>query len=76
MIRLSTLSKLVKLYIGPESLSQVMRASLTTDPLNPILIEPHLDALDRRLSKILHVIHGCVREGREWKEVVIDDGVT
>ena len=85
MIRHSTLAKLIKFYQGPTSLSQMMRASLATDALNPILLEPHLDALDRRLSKILHVIHGCLKNGaagsagtfgRRWEDVVIDDGVT
>ncbi|RUS71632.1 hypothetical protein EGW08_020602 [Elysia chlorotica] len=82
MIRLSTLAKLLRLYAGPHSLSHVMRESLTHDTLRPILLESHLDALDRRLSKILHVIHGCLTGGpeggppRPWDEVVVDDGVT
>ncbi|CAG5117779.1 unnamed protein product [Candidula unifasciata] len=76
MIRLSTLTKLVKFYIGPDSLSQVMRESLKSDPLNPILVEPHLDALDRRVSKILHVVNGCLKNGSSWNDVIIDDGVT
>ncbi|XP_035824787.1 extracellular serine/threonine protein kinase FAM20C [Aplysia californica] len=76
MIRLSTLTKLVKLYQGPQSLSSILRESMAADPINPILMEPHLDALDRRLSKILHVISGCIKDGRAWGDVVIDDGVT
>lgn len=76
MIRLSTLTKLVKFYLGPDSLSHVLRSSMKSDPLNPILFEPHLDALDRRVSKILHVINGCLKNGSSWNEVIIDDGVT
>ncbi|BFZ03723.1 hypothetical protein BsWGS_06762 [Bradybaena similaris] len=76
MIRLSTLTKLVKFYLGPDSLSHVLRLSMKSDPLNPILFEPHLDALDRRVSKILHVINGCLKNGSSWNEVIIDDGVT
>ncbi|KAH9502566.1 hypothetical protein Btru_069010 [Bulinus truncatus] len=53
MIRLSTLSKLVKLYSGPDSLSMLMRLSLHSDPVDPILVEPHLDALDRRVTNIV-----------------------
>lgn len=49
---------------------------MKSDPLNPILFEPHLDALDRRVSKILHVINGCLKNGSSWNEVIIDDGVT
>lgn len=76
MIRLSTLTKVIKLYIGPDSLSQLMRLSLQFDPLNPILYEPHLDALDRRVSKVLHLINTCLTEGKPWDEVIVDDGIT
>ncbi|KAH9502555.1 Extracellular serine/threonine protein kinase fam20c [Bulinus truncatus] len=76
LIRLSTLSKLVKLYIGPESLSHVLRESLKADPSYPVLWEPHLDALDRRLGKILSVVSDCVNvKGKPWNEVVIYDGL-
>lgn len=75
MIRLSTLTKLIKLYTGPDSLSHVLRHSMTSDPLNPILTESHLDALDRRISKILHVINECIVNGKLWDKVIIDDGV-
>ncbi|CAL1542628.1 unnamed protein product [Lymnaea stagnalis] len=76
MIRLSTLTKLIKLYVGPDSLSQLMRLSLQFDPLNPILYDPHLDALDRRVSKVLHLINSCLMEGKPWDEVIVDDGIT
>ncbi|GFN96857.1 extracellular serine/threonine protein kinase fam20c [Plakobranchus ocellatus] len=79
MIRQSTFAKLVKFYQGPDSLSHVMRTSLASDSLAPILLEPHLDALDRRLSKILHVIHGCIKDPenpRRLEDVVVDDGIT
>ncbi|XP_059167496.1 extracellular serine/threonine protein CG31145-like [Physella acuta] len=76
MIRLSTLSKLIKLYSGPDSLSQIMRLSLHSDPLDPVLWEPHLDALDRRVSKVLHMVNNCIKDGRQWNDVIIDDGIT
>lgn len=76
MIRLSTLTKLVKFYIGPDNLSHLMKLSLMSDPLNPVLLEAHLDALDRRVSKILQVINGCLVNGMSWNEVIINDGVT
>jgi hypothetical protein len=47
-IRYSTLIKIVKLYLGPERLSDLMRESLAKDSLAPILTEPHLYALDKR----------------------------
>ncbi|XP_055876662.1 extracellular serine/threonine protein CG31145-like [Biomphalaria glabrata] len=75
MIRRSTLAKLVKLYIGPDSLSHVLRKSLEADPLSPILWEPHLDALDRRVGQILKVVRDCIaKKGKLWHEVIIDDG--
>ncbi|KAH9502556.1 hypothetical protein Btru_068982 [Bulinus truncatus] len=76
LIRLSTLAKLVKLYIGPDSLSHVLRESLKADPSYPVLWEPHLDALDRRLGKILSVVSDCVNvKGKPWNEVVLNDGI-
>ncbi|KAK0049101.1 extracellular serine/threonine protein kinase FAM20C [Biomphalaria pfeifferi] len=76
MIRLSTLSKLVKLYSGPDSLSTLMRFSMHSDPVDPILVESHLQALDRRVSKLLHIILSCLAKGKSWNEVIIDDGIT
>lgn len=71
-INYSTFIKLVKLYIGPESLSDLMRRSLAKDSLAPILTEPHLYALDRRIIKILKEVYKCVREGRDVREVIIN----
>ncbi|BFZ03726.1 hypothetical protein BsWGS_06764 [Bradybaena similaris] len=75
VIRLSTLAKLIKLYKGPDSLSEVMRKSLSSDPLSPILLEPHLNALDRRLAKVIKAISDCIHRGKSWNDVVIEDGV-
>ncbi|XP_029446056.1 extracellular serine/threonine protein kinase FAM20C-like isoform X2 [Rhinatrema bivittatum] len=47
-------------------LSDVMRESLAKDALHPILAEPHLLALDRRLRIILHSVQDCLKkEGDE-----------
>ncbi|BFZ03729.1 hypothetical protein BsWGS_06768 [Bradybaena similaris] len=75
MIRLTTLAKFIKLYQGPESLSEVMRKSLSSDSLSPILLEPHLSALDRRLAKVIKAISDCIHSGKSWSDVVIEDGV-
>lgn len=49
-----------------------MRESLQEDSLRPILTEPHLLALDRRLHKVLRVVHRCVRRlGKD--EVITED---
>uniref|UniRef100_A0A0B7BDM0 FAM20 C-terminal domain-containing protein n=1 Tax=Arion vulgaris TaxID=1028688 RepID=A0A0B7BDM0_9EUPU len=74
-IRLSTLAKLVKLYSGPDSLSQLMRSSMISDPVSPVLLEPQLQALDRRLGKIIKAVSDCVSSGKPWDDIVIDDGI-
>ncbi|KAK7502292.1 hypothetical protein BaRGS_00006245, partial [Batillaria attramentaria] len=75
MIRQSTLQRLARLYRGPFILSAVMRAVLSRDQVSPILLEPHLQALDRRLTKILRALADCVNDGKYIRDVVIDDGV-
>ncbi|XP_059167532.1 extracellular serine/threonine protein CG31145-like [Physella acuta] len=74
-VRLSTLAKLVKLYTGPDSLSQLLRMSLSSDPLAPILTEPHLDALDRRVGLVISTVYDCVNRTGSWDQVIVDDGV-
>ncbi|XP_062404509.1 extracellular serine/threonine protein kinase FAM20C-like isoform X2 [Sardina pilchardus] len=61
-IRRSTLEKLQLLALPHYHLSVVMRASLSQDPLTavaPLLSEPHLEALDRRLARVLKVVGHC-----------------
>ncbi|RVE59425.1 hypothetical protein OJAV_G00188360 [Oryzias javanicus] len=72
MIKRSTLLRL-QLLARPEfRLSEVMTESLGTDPLQPVLTEPHLLALDRRLQKVLRTVQRCVRRfGKE--EVITSD---
>nr|XP_042908500.1 extracellular serine/threonine protein kinase FAM20C-like [Parasteatoda tepidariorum] len=59
-IRLSTFNKLYSFLIGPRSLSDLMRGSLYGDPVAPVLTEPHLHALDRRVISLLQIIHRCI----------------
>ncbi|KAH9502551.1 hypothetical protein Btru_068970 [Bulinus truncatus] len=73
MIRMSTLLKLVKLYLGPNSLSQVMRDSLRDEPLSRVLMESHLNALDRRLGKILKMVRNCLVGVKFMQNIVIND---
>ncbi|KAB0403972.1 hypothetical protein E2I00_018517 [Balaenoptera physalus] len=37
-----------------------MRESLLQDQLTPVLTEPHLLALDRRLQTVLRTVRGCI----------------
>ncbi|XP_044035706.1 pseudokinase FAM20A isoform X3 [Siniperca chuatsi] len=74
MIKHSTLLRL-KLLARPDfRLSDVMRESLEGDPLQPILTNPHLLALDRRLQKVLRVVQRCIRRLGE-DEVITKDFV-
>lgn len=49
-----------RFHTGPKRLSQLMRESMFKDPIAPVLWEPHLDALDRRIGIILKGIRDCI----------------
>ncbi|XP_059167484.1 extracellular serine/threonine protein CG31145-like isoform X2 [Physella acuta] len=74
-VRLSTLAKLVKLYTGPDSLSQLLRTSLSSDPLAPVLDELYLDSVDRRVGLVLSAVYDCVNRTGSWDQVIVNDGV-
>ncbi|KAM6951552.1 pseudokinase FAM20A [Aplochiton taeniatus] len=61
IIKRSTLLRLQLLTQSRYRLSDVMRESLEGDPLHPVLTEPHLLALDRRLHAVLRAVQRCVR---------------
>ncbi|KAI1232474.1 hypothetical protein IHE44_0006938, partial [Lamprotornis superbus] len=60
IIKRSTLLRLQLLAEPEYLLSDVMRESLLQDPLTPVLTEPHLLALDRRLQLILAAVGKCI----------------
>uniref|UniRef100_A0A8C5P1W2 FAM20A, golgi associated secretory pathway pseudokinase n=1 Tax=Jaculus jaculus TaxID=51337 RepID=A0A8C5P1W2_JACJA len=74
MIKKKTLSHLQLLAQDDYRLSDVMRESLLGDQLAPILIEPHLLALDRRLQIILRTVRNCIEAHGE--QSVVADGPT
>lgn len=37
-----------------------MRESMASDPIAPILWEPHLEALDRRVNTLLKTLRQCI----------------
>lgn len=50
---------------GPKPLSQLMRESMASDPIDgeaPVLWEPHLQALDRRVNTLLSTFRNCIRD--------------
>ncbi|XP_059763495.1 pseudokinase FAM20A [Balaenoptera ricei] len=59
-IKRKTLSHLQLLARADYRLSDVMRESLLQDQLTPVLTEPHLLALDRRLQTVLRTVRGCI----------------
>lgn len=72
-IRRSTFLRLRLLSLPGFRLSDVMRESLVQDPLAdvaPVLSEPHLSALDRRLAYVLQVVQTCQDH---HKDVIYDD---
>jgi extracellular serine/threonine protein kinase FAM20C len=55
-----------------------MRESMATDPITPVLWEPHLEALDRRVVIILQGIRDCLKkvdseEKKQYDESPDDD---
>ncbi|XP_067914318.1 pseudokinase FAM20A-like [Heterodontus francisci] len=71
-IKKSTLLRLELLSQPDYRLSDVMRESLLHDALSPVLTEPHLLALDRRLQAILKAIQKCLHEHGD-ANVIKDD---
>lgn len=72
-IRKSTFLKLAKLYTGPERLSELLDNSMKSDPVYPILLQAHLNAVDRRVIHILRVVARCVEVAQSVHEVIIND---
>lgn len=71
-IKRSTFLRL-QLLLRPEyRLSDVMRESLMQDPLSPVLTEPHLQALDRRLAHVVRTVARCIKKLGESRVVVKD----
>lgn len=49
-----------------------MEESLLRDRLTPVLIQPHLQAMDRRLRLVLQVLSSCI-ENEGYVNVVEED---
>ncbi|CAL8328418.1 unnamed protein product [Merluccius merluccius] len=75
-IRRSTWLRLRLLALPRFRLSDVMRESLAQDPLTvataPLLTQPHLEALDRRLAAALRAVDRCLEEKGD-DEVIYND---
>ncbi|XP_013870356.1 extracellular serine/threonine protein kinase FAM20C [Austrofundulus limnaeus] len=71
-VRKSTYLRLQLLAKEEHQLSSLMEESLLRDRLSPVLIQPHLRAMDRRLQLVLQVVAGCV-EKEGYVNVVEED---
>ncbi|XP_035657225.1 extracellular serine/threonine protein kinase FAM20C [Oncorhynchus keta] len=71
-VRKSTHLRLQLLAKEEYQLSDLMSESLLRDKLIPILIQPHLEAMDRRLRHTLNVLADCI-EKEGYSNVVEDD---
>ncbi|XP_076154525.1 extracellular serine/threonine protein kinase FAM20C [Alosa pseudoharengus] len=71
-VKKSTHLRLQLLAKEEYKLSTLMEESLRRDRLAPILIRPHLDAMDRRLRLVLQVLSDCI-EKEGYANVVEDD---
>uniref|UniRef100_A0A803SLJ9 FAM20A golgi associated secretory pathway pseudokinase n=1 Tax=Anolis carolinensis TaxID=28377 RepID=A0A803SLJ9_ANOCA len=65
LIKKTTLLRLQLLAQPDYKLSDIMRESLMWDRLTPVLTEPHLLALDRRLHIILKTVEKCIEANGE-----------
>uniref|UniRef100_A0A6Q2YQ27 FAM20 C-terminal domain-containing protein n=1 Tax=Esox lucius TaxID=8010 RepID=A0A6Q2YQ27_ESOLU len=61
-VRRSTHLRLQLLAKEEYQLSHLMEESLVRDRLHPVLIQPHLEAMDRRLRLVLQVLAVCVEK--------------
>ncbi|MCJ8738439.1 hypothetical protein PDJAM_G00035910 [Pangasius djambal] len=71
-VKKSTHLRLQLLAKEEYKLSFLMEESLQRDSLSPILIQPHLEAMDRRLRLVLQVLADCI-EKEGYSSVVEDD---
>ncbi|TNN69275.1 Extracellular serine/threonine protein kinase FAM20C [Liparis tanakae] len=71
-VRKSTYLRLQLLAKEEYQLSSLMEESLIRDRLSPVLLQRHLQAMDRRLRRVLQVLAGCI-EKEGYGNVVDED---
>lgn len=62
-----------RFHNGPRKLSAAMRDSMSKDPVAPVLWEPHLTALDRRVKIVLQGVRDCIAKDDTVDAVVQND---
>ena len=70
-MRSTTLETLLRYHKAPElSLGSALKASLELDPVRPVLLDPHYQAVDRRVAIILKVLRECLKAASNHAEVI------
>lgn len=72
VLRLSTFNRIYMFHNGPSRLSELLRESMASDPVSPVLTEAHLKALDRRVGFVLDAVRRCLAVNRP-ELVFLDD---
>lgn len=73
LIRQTTLATLLKYHNGSKKLSDAMREATRSDPISPVLWEPHLTALDRRVKIVLDGVRQCLAKAEESEELFLGE---
>uniref|UniRef100_A0A8C5QCA5 FAM20C golgi associated secretory pathway kinase n=1 Tax=Leptobrachium leishanense TaxID=445787 RepID=A0A8C5QCA5_9ANUR len=71
-IKKSTYLRLQMLAKEEYKLSGLMEESLSLDKLAPVVFQPHLEAMDRRLRIVLQAINECI-EKHKYESVIEND---
>ncbi|PIK57565.1 putative extracellular serine/threonine protein kinase FAM20C [Apostichopus japonicus] len=69
-LRNSTYQRLLLLDKDEYKLGDVMRESLSLDPIAPVLYEPHYDALNRRLGIVIKEVKRCIEYSESESDVL------
>ncbi|XP_071813511.1 extracellular serine/threonine protein kinase FAM20C-like [Apostichopus japonicus] len=70
ILRNSTYQRLLLLDKDEYKLGDVMRESLSLDPIAPVLYEPHYDALNRRLGIVIKEVKRCIEHSESESDVL------
>ena len=70
MIRMSTLETLMNFHNGEGTLGYMLKTSLEQDPVKPVLVDDHFEAIDRRVGLILKIMRECINGAEHLEEVI------
>ena len=75
MIRASTLQQLLYFYQKSNTLSlgQTLKQSLKDDPVDPVLLDSHFEAIDRRVELVLKTVDECLTKKHRSEVVFTSD---